>query len=60
MELLIGAAIAGVVFALAVFVVLYRVIGRAVDNLLRWLITTFGNESSRRRLDDDGQGPPGS
>jgi hypothetical protein len=48
MELLIAAVVAGVVFAVALMVVIYRAVGAAFD----WLIYTFGNERAAREVEE--------
>lgn len=52
MELLIGAALAGVALAVVVMVVIWRVVSRAVDNGLDWLIHTFGNDRAASRIEE--------
>ena len=46
MELLIGAAIAGVIFAVVLAWIIWRAVGTALD----WVIATFGNEDASRRV----------
>jgi hypothetical protein len=48
MELLIAAVVAGIVFAVAIMVVIYRAVGAAFD----WLIYTFGNERAAREVEE--------
>lgn len=50
MELIIAGAIAGLLLAIALFKVVWMVVSRAVDNLFRWTIYTFGNDEAVRRL----------
>ena len=50
MELIVAGVIGGLLLALAVWKVIYEVVGRAVDNLIRWSIYNFGNEAAVRRL----------
>ena len=52
MELLIGAALAGVALAVVVMVMIWRVVSRAVDNGLDWLIHTFGNDPADSRIEE--------
>ena len=52
MELLIAAAVAGVLLAAALWLVLWRVVSRAVDNGLDWLIHNFGNEDAAKRVEE--------
>lgn len=55
MELMLAAVVlvAGAL-AVTVIVVLYR----AISAILDWLILTFGNEESVRRLKEDREDPP--
>ncbi|MGH2817694.1 MAG: hypothetical protein ACRDJS_04450 [Actinomycetota bacterium] len=53
MEPLIIAVFAGVLFGLVLLSLIWKIVSRAVDSGLDWLIHTFGNESrceGRRRL----------
>ena len=50
MELLVAAVIGGILLALILWTVIYQVVGRAVDNLIRWAIYNFGNEKAAERL----------
>lgn len=50
MEFIIAGAIAGVLLAIALFRVIWIVVSRAVDNLFRWTVYTFGNDEAVRRL----------
>ena len=52
MELVIGAVVAGILFAAALWAVLWRVVSRAVDNGLDWLIHTFGNREAAKRIEE--------
>ena len=52
MELLIGAVVAGILLAAALWIVLWRVVSGAVDNGLEWLIQNFGNEEAARRVEE--------
>lgn len=52
MELLIAAVIGGVVLALGLFAVIWRVVGAALDNLLDWLIHNFGSELAARGVEE--------
>ena len=52
MELLIGAVVAGVLLAAALWLLVWRVVSRAVDNGLDWLIHNFGNEEAARRVEE--------
>ena len=51
-ELLIGAAIAGLLLALVLLRVIWLVISRAVDNGLDWLIHNFGNDRAAQRVEE--------
>lgn len=50
MEIILAGAIAGVLLAIALFKVIWVVVGRAVENLLDWAIYNFGNDEAVRRL----------
>ena len=52
MELLIGAMVAGILLAAALWMVLWRIVSSAVDNGLDWLIHTFGNERAAKEVED--------
>ena len=52
MTLIAIAVIGGVVFALVLFRLIYIVVGRAVDNAIRWAIYNFGNPDAVRRLEE--------
>ena len=53
MELLIAAGVLGVVLAVAVWIVIWRATGTAVD----WLIETFGNQEAAERVRNRRNGP---
>ena len=50
MEWIVGAAIAGVILAIALFRLIWVVVGGAVGNLSDWVVYIFGNEGAVRRL----------
>ena len=52
MELLVIAVSGGIVLGLGLFAVIFKVVGAALDNLLDWLIHTFGNERATKELED--------
>ena len=52
MEFLIAAVIGGVVLAIAVMTVLWKVFSKAFDNGLDWLIHTFGNEQAAKKIEE--------
>ena len=52
MELLVGAVVAGVLLAAALWVIVWRIVSRAVDNGLDWLIHTFGNERAAKEVEE--------
>ena len=52
MELLIGAVVAGVLLAAALWILVWRIVSRAVDNGLDWLIHTFGNDRAVREVEE--------
>lgn len=52
MELLVGAVVAGILLAAALWKVIWRVVSGAVDNGLDWLIHTFGNDAAARRVEE--------
>jgi hypothetical protein len=52
LELLVVAVIGGVVLAFALLAIIWRVVSRAVDNGVDWLIYYFGNESAAKMVED--------
>lgn len=52
MELLIVAVIGGVFLAGVVMTVIWHVVSPATENLLDWLIHTFGNERAAREVEE--------
>ena len=52
MELIIGAVVAGVVLAAVLWVLIWKVVGGAVENGLDWLIHNFGNEEAAKRVEE--------
>jgi hypothetical protein len=51
-ELLIVAVIGGVLLAIAMMAVIWKVVSGAVENGLDWLIHTFGNERAARQVEE--------
>ena len=51
MELLIAAVVGGILLAIALAVGIWKIVSRAVDNGLDWLIHTFGNEQAAKRIE---------
>lgn len=45
-------AIAGVLLAIALATVIWKVVSAAVENGLDWLIHTFGNERAARKVEE--------
>ena len=52
MELLIVAAIGGVFLAAVLMTVIWKIVSPATENLLDWLIHTFGNERAAREVEE--------
>ena len=52
MELVIAAVVGGVALAVVLMGVIWKVVSRAVDNGLDWLIHTFGNERAAREVEE--------
>lgn len=50
MGFLFGAIVVGTLIAFLVIRLIYVVVGRAVDNSIRWAIYNFGNDEALRRL----------
>lgn len=50
MGLLLAAAVIGTLLAFLVLRLIYVVVGRAVENAIRWAILNFGNDEAVRRL----------
>lgn len=57
MEFLIAALIGGVLLAVVLMTVIWKVVSRAVDNGLDWLIHTFGNEQAARKVEEKWRNP---
>lgn len=51
MELLIAAALGGVLLTFVLFKLIWRIVSSAVDNGVDWLIHSFGNESARAEVE---------
>ncbi len=51
MELLIVAVIGGVALAIVLAAGIWKIVSRAVDNGLDWLIHTFGNDQAAKRVE---------
>ena len=51
MELLIVAIIGGVGLAVVLMVLIWKIVGGAVENGLDWLIYTFGNERAAKDIE---------
>lgn len=49
--MLIGVAVAGVLLAAALMLVVWKIVGGAVENGLDWLIYTFGNERAAKEIE---------
>ena len=60
MEWIVGAAIAGVLLAIALFKLIWIVVGSAVGNLFDWAVYTFGNEGAVRNLTGEPMGDESS
>jgi hypothetical protein len=54
-ELLIAAVIGGFALAVVLMTVIWKVVSRAVDNGLDWLIYTFGKEQAAREVEEKWQ-----
>ena len=54
MELLIAAVAGGVALAAVLMTVIWKIVSRAVDNGLDWLVYTFGNERAAREVAREG------
>ena len=52
MELLIVAVIGGVFLAAVLMTVIWKIVSPATENLLDWLIHTFGNERAAREVEE--------
>jgi hypothetical protein len=50
-ELLVVSVIGGVLLAVALMIFIWRVVSRAVDNGMDWLIHTFGNDQAAKRVE---------
>ena len=51
MELLLIAVAGGVILAVVLMVLMWKIVSRAVDNGMDWLIHTFGNERAAREVE---------
>jgi hypothetical protein len=51
-ELLIIAVAGGVLFGLVLLSLIWKIVSRAVDNGLDWMIHNFGNEQAARRIEE--------
>jgi hypothetical protein len=51
-ELLIIAVAGGVLFGLLLLSLIWKIVSRAVDNGLDWMIHNFGNEQATRRIEE--------
>lgn len=52
MELLIVVVIGGVFLAFVLMSVIWKIVSPATDNLLDWLIHTFGNERAAKDVEE--------
>ena len=52
MEFLIAAVVAGIVLAVALMTMLWKVFSRAFNNGFEWLIHTFGNEQAAKKIEE--------
>lgn len=52
MELLIIAVIGGVFLAIVLMTLIWKIVSPATENLLDWLIHTFGNERAAREVEE--------
>lgn len=50
------AVVGGAVLALTLFSILWKIVAPAVENLLDWLIHTFGNENAAREVEEKWRG----
>jgi hypothetical protein len=53
-EPLIIAVFGGVVFGLVLLSLIWKIVSRAADNELDWLIHNFGNERAAKRIEEKG------
>jgi hypothetical protein len=51
-ELLIAAVVGGILLAIALAAGIWKIVSRAVDNGLDWLIHTFGNEQAAKTIEE--------
>jgi hypothetical protein len=51
-ELLLIAVFGGVLLGLVLLNLIWRIVSRAVDNGLDWVIHNFGNEQAARRIEE--------
>ena len=52
MELLFIAVVGGIALAAVLMVLIWKIVSRAVDNGMDWLIHTFGNKSAAREVEE--------
>ena len=52
MELIIAAAIGGVLLAAVLMKLIWTVVSAAVENAMDWLIHTFGNETAAKEVEE--------
>lgn len=55
MELVVVAVIGGVLLAVVLMTVIWKIVSRAVENGLDWLIHTFGNERAATQVEEKWQ-----
>ncbi len=51
MELLIIAVLGGITLPIVLMVVIWKIVSPATENLLDWLIHTFGNERASKEIE---------
>ncbi len=52
MEILIGLAVVTILLVAAIFIATWKIVGAAVENVLDWLIYTFGNDRAVEQLEE--------
>lgn len=52
MELLIVAVVGGLLLAVGLMSILWKIVSAAVDNGLDWLIHTFGNDQAAAKIEE--------
>ena len=55
MELIIAAAIGGVLFGILLWKLIWNIVSPATENLLDWLIHNLGNERAAKRIEEKWQ-----